>query len=89
MGDDASAYLADWEFHQATGMVSVHIGTHDMREAAKHLIAFAAWWRESPHDTAYLIVGRQLRLGAIHGGLTSVGPGGASAARHPGALVGS
>jgi len=62
-GTDDSAYLADWEFHQATGMMSVYIGTHDMGEAAMHLLALAARRHESPHDSAHLIVSRQLRLG--------------------------
>ena len=35
------SYIEDWEFHQATGMVAVQIGTCDMVEAAFQLIAAA------------------------------------------------
>ena len=58
----AGSYIEDWEFHQATGMVAVQIGTHDMFEAALQLIALAVQRHESPHDTALPVIGRQLRL---------------------------
>jgi len=62
MIQDCQSYLEDWEFHQATGMLSVQIGTHDMFEAAMHLIALAARRHESPHDTAVLVIARQVEL---------------------------
>ena len=62
MPEDVESYLEDWEFHQATGMVAVQIGTHDMVEAAFQLIALAVQRHESPHDTALPVIGRQLRL---------------------------
>jgi hypothetical protein len=62
MRDDDRSYLDDWTFHQATGMLSVQIGTHRMDEAAMELVALAARRGESPHDTARLIVSRQLSL---------------------------
>jgi len=49
--DDVGSCLDDWEFHQATGMLSAQIATHDMREAAIRLIAVAVRRHESPHDT--------------------------------------
>ena len=62
MPDGVDSYLEDWKFHQATGMLSVQIGTHDMFEAALQLIALAVRRHESPHDTALPVIGRQLRL---------------------------
>jgi len=59
---DGTSYLQDWEFHQATGMLSVQIGTHDMFEAAMHLIALAARRHESPHDTASLVIAREVQF---------------------------
>jgi len=62
MVHDVGTYLDDWEFHQATGMLSVQMGTHDMAEAAIRLIALAVERRESPHNTALLIIDHRLRL---------------------------
>jgi len=57
------SYLEDWEFHQATGMVAVQIGTHDMAEAARRLVVVSAEIDESPHDTALRVIDREVRLG--------------------------
>jgi len=62
MGDDVGSVADDWEFHQATGMLSAQIGTHDMCEAAFELIALSVQRHESPHDTALLVVARKVRL---------------------------
>jgi hypothetical protein len=40
--DGLGRYRHQWEFHQATGMLSVQIGTHDMGEAPCWLIELAA-----------------------------------------------
>jgi len=60
-GVDSS--LEDWEFHPATGMVAVQIGTCDMVEAAFQLIAAARGFAVSPHEAALLVIERQLRVG--------------------------
>jgi len=52
----------DWDFHQATGMVAAQIHTYDMNEAASRLIAMAAVRGEPVHDTALLIICRELQL---------------------------
>jgi len=62
MPEDVESYLEDWEFHQATGMVAVQIGTWDMVEAAFQLIAAAKVIGKSPHDAAVLVIERKLRL---------------------------
>ena len=67
MTDNVASYLDDWEFHQATGMLSVQIGTHDMSEAALELIALARRRQEPPHVTALLVIGRQVRAPAAAG----------------------
>jgi hypothetical protein len=60
MVEDVASYREDWEFHQATGMLSVQLGTHDMHLAAERLIAMAALRGESPHDTALAVIRRGL-----------------------------
>jgi len=62
MTEGQGSYLDDWEFHQATGMVAVQVHTWDMGEAASRLIALAAVRGESVHDTALLVISRQLQL---------------------------
>jgi len=59
---DSKSYFEDWEFHHATGMLSVQIGTHDMFEAAMHLIALAARRHESPHAAAVVVIARQVKF---------------------------
>jgi hypothetical protein len=66
-------YLQDWEFHQATGMVAVQVGTHDMTEAALWLVAASAEIDESPHETAMRVIERRLRLGQGDGCVPSGG----------------
>jgi len=61
--EDVESYLEDWEFHQATGMVAVQIGTWDRVEAAFQLIATAKGLGLSPHAAALLVIDRQLRVG--------------------------
>jgi len=62
MPEDVESYLEDWEFHQATGMVAVQIGTWDMVEAAIRLIAAARALGKSPHDAALLVIDHQVRV---------------------------
>jgi hypothetical protein len=62
MVDHLASSLEDWEFHQATGMLSVQLGTHDMLEAASELIALARRRHRPPHVTALLVIGREVRL---------------------------
>jgi hypothetical protein len=62
MPEEADVCLDDWEFHQATGMVAVQIGTWDMAEAAIRLIAAARTVGSSPHELALLVIGGQVRL---------------------------
>jgi hypothetical protein len=67
MTDDLPSGLRDdWTFHQATGMVSVQIGTNDVEEAARRLIALAAERDETVHDIASLVVARRLRLPIVY-----------------------
>jgi hypothetical protein len=56
----------EWTFHQATGMVAVQIGTNDVEEAARRLIALAAERDETVHATASLVVDRRLRLPMVY-----------------------
>jgi hypothetical protein len=52
----------DWEFHQATGMVSVQIGSPDMEKGARRIVAVAAERGESAHDVAVLVIEGHLRI---------------------------
>jgi hypothetical protein len=63
MVEDANSYMEDWQFHQATGMVAVQIGTSDMVEAAFQLIAASRGLGISPHEAALLVIDHQLRVG--------------------------
>jgi len=52
----------DWEFHQATGMVAVQIGSPDMEKGARRIVAVAAERGESAHDVAVLVIEGHLRI---------------------------
>lgn len=56
------SHLDDWEFHQATGMVAVQIGTCDMDQAACQLLSSATLWGLSAHELAILVIDRQVAL---------------------------
>jgi hypothetical protein len=63
MTDDVVIDLSeDREFHQATGIVSVQLGTTDMSQAGRRLVAMAAQRGEPVHATSLLVIGHHLRL---------------------------
>ena len=53
---------ADWQFHQATGMLAAQLGTHDMAAAAARLLLLAEERRESARDIVRAVIERRLRV---------------------------
>jgi hypothetical protein len=67
----------DWQFHQATGMVAVQIGSPDMEKGARRIVAIAAERGESAHDVAVSVIEGRLRIseaGAAEAAASAAGP---------------
>jgi hypothetical protein len=60
--DDVIDLREDWEFHQATGVMSVQMGTSDMERAGRRLVAIAAERGESVHAISLLVIDHDVWL---------------------------